>query len=53
MSILQWTQAGATASYGTMAEPCNYTQKFPAHRASLAIEYYDATVRRREEAYSC
>lgn len=29
MSALKWLQAGATASYGTVVEPCNYTQKFP------------------------
>lgn len=29
MSALRWLEAGATASYGTVAEPCNFTQKFP------------------------
>ena len=29
MSILDWLSAGATASYGTELEPCNYTAKFP------------------------
>lgn len=29
MSILKWLQLGATASYGTVKEPCNYRQKFP------------------------
>lgn len=29
MSSLQWLTAGATASYGTVTEPCNYWQKFP------------------------
>lgn len=29
MSILRWLDAGATASYGTVSEPCNYWQKFP------------------------
>jgi uncharacterized protein (TIGR03790 family) len=29
MSVLRWLEAGATASYGTTVEPCNYTQKFP------------------------
>lgn len=29
MSILQWLAAGAAGSYGTVVEPCNYTQKFP------------------------
>jgi uncharacterized protein (TIGR03790 family) len=29
MSSLKWLDAGATASYGTVSEPCNYWQKFP------------------------
>ena len=29
MSSLEWLAAGATASYGTVSEPCNYWQKFP------------------------
>jgi len=29
MSILRWLQLGATGSYGTVKEPCNYRQKFP------------------------
>lgn len=29
MSILHWLEAGATASYGTVSEPCNHWQKFP------------------------
>ncbi len=29
MSSLRWLEAGATASYGTVVEPCNYMQKFP------------------------
>lgn len=28
MSILRWLEAGATASYGAVVEPCNYPQKF-------------------------
>jgi uncharacterized protein (TIGR03790 family) len=38
MSVVAWLQAGATASYGTVVEPCNFTQKFPL--ASVAIEHY-------------
>lgn len=30
MSVLRWLEAGASASYGTVREPCNYTEKFPA-----------------------
>jgi uncharacterized protein (TIGR03790 family) len=29
MSSLRWLQAGATASYGAVAEPCNFPEKFP------------------------
>ena len=39
MSILRWIEAGATASYGTVVEPCNYTQKFP-NTTVLLSHYY-------------
>jgi uncharacterized protein (TIGR03790 family) len=29
MSSLKWLEAGATASYGTVSEPCSHWQKFP------------------------
>lgn len=29
MTVLSWIQAGATASHGTVSEPCAYVQKFP------------------------
>ncbi len=29
MSSLEWLNAGATGSYGTVVEPCNFPQKFP------------------------
>jgi uncharacterized protein (TIGR03790 family) len=29
MSILRWLEAGVTGSYGTVVEPCNFTDKFP------------------------
>ncbi|MBC8072665.1 MAG: TIGR03790 family protein [Deltaproteobacteria bacterium] len=29
MSCLAWLEAGATGSYGTVVEPCNYLAKFP------------------------
>ncbi len=38
MSILRWLDAGATASYGTVVEPCNYPQKFP--NPGIAIYWY-------------
>jgi len=38
MSSLRWLEAGATASYGTVSEPCNYWQKFP-HPAVVMKHY--------------
>jgi uncharacterized protein (TIGR03790 family) len=38
MPATDWLAAGATASYGTVEEPCNYVEKFP--RASLLIDHY-------------
>jgi uncharacterized protein (TIGR03790 family) len=38
MSALRWLEAGATASYGTVVEPCNLPQKFP-NPAVLAARY--------------
>jgi len=38
MSSLQWLEAGATASYGTVSEPCNYWQKFP--QSSVLLKQY-------------
>ncbi len=35
MSSLKWLEAGATASYGTVSEPCNHWQKFPNPTALL------------------
>lgn len=29
MTVLDWIEAGAVASYGTVSEPCNHLQKFP------------------------
>lgn len=29
MSALRWLEAGATGSFGTVVEPCNYLTKFP------------------------
>lgn len=40
MSILSWLEAGATASFGTVEEPCAYTEKFP--QASVLIPTYFA-----------
>jgi len=38
MSVLDWIDAGATASYGTVSEPCNHLQKFP--HPQLLIQAY-------------
>ena len=38
MPITQWLDAGATASYGTVEEPCNYNAKFS--QASVLIDQY-------------
>ena len=29
MSAIEWLKQGATASYGSVSEPCNHTEKFP------------------------
>lgn len=29
MTVFEWLEAGATASYGTVMEPCNFPGKFP------------------------
>lgn len=38
MSVLDWLESGATASYGTVSEPCNHLQKFP-HPQVLMLNY--------------
>ncbi|CAM8664057.1 TIGR03790, TIGR03790 family protein [Comamonadaceae bacterium] len=38
MTALEWLEAGATASYGTVSEPCNHWQKFP-HPQVLLLNY--------------
>jgi len=38
MSSLRWLEAGATASYGTVVEPCNHPQKFPL--PAVAMFFY-------------
>jgi uncharacterized protein (TIGR03790 family) len=35
MSALEWITSGATATYGTVSEPCNHLQKFPNPRLLL------------------
>lgn len=38
MTVLSWIQAGATASHGTVSEPCAHLQKFP-HPQLLLLFY--------------
>ena len=38
MSSLRWLDAGATASYGSVSEPCNYWQKFP--NPTVLLKHY-------------
>ncbi len=38
MSVLRWLDAGVTGSYGTVVEPCAFTQKFP--NPGIVIERY-------------
>lgn len=35
MTVMAWIQAGATATYGTVSEPCAHLQKFPHPQALL------------------
>ena len=38
MSALRWLEAGATGSYGTVVEPCNFPSKFP--NPGLLMAFY-------------
>ena len=38
MSALEWISSGATASYGSVSEPCSHPQKFP-HPQLLLLHY--------------
>lgn len=38
MSAMRWLEAGATGSYGTAIEPCNFVEKFP--NPLLAMQHY-------------
>lgn len=43
MTVLSWIHAGATASYGTVSEPCAHWQKFPHPQALLLFYSQGAT----------
>lgn len=57
MSSLRWLEAGATASYGTVVEPCNHLSKFPYPAVAMwsyangdtALEAYWKSVERPGE----
>ena len=38
MSSIDWLEAGAAASYGTVVEPCNFPGKFP--NVSVVMQHY-------------
>jgi uncharacterized protein (TIGR03790 family) len=38
MNVMRWLDAGATASYGTVSEPCNHWQKFP--NGMVLLQWY-------------
>ena len=38
MNVLEWISSGATATYGTVSEPCAHAQKFP-HPQLLLLHY--------------
>jgi uncharacterized protein (TIGR03790 family) len=40
MTAFDWLQAGATGSYGTVVEPCNFPEKFP--NADIVVRRYAA-----------
>lgn len=40
MSSLRWLQAGATGSFGTVVEPCNFNAKFP--NPAVLLRHYMA-----------
>lgn len=44
MNVLCWLEAGVTASYGTVVEPCNHPQKFPDARILTDAYFRGATV---------
>jgi uncharacterized protein (TIGR03790 family) len=43
MTVLSWIDAGATASYGTVSEPCAHLEKFPNPQALILFYAQGAT----------
>ena len=44
MSAMRWLEAGATGSYGSAIEPCNFVQKFPNPLLAMWHYGYGATM---------
>lgn len=44
MSSLSWLEAGATGSYGTVVEPCNFPAKFPNPKSAMFWYLQGATL---------
>jgi uncharacterized protein (TIGR03790 family) len=44
MSCVAWLEAGATASFGTVVEPCNFVDKFPNPVVATAHYYRGQTL---------
>lgn len=44
MSSLRWLEAGATGSYGTVVEPCNFPAKFPNPKSAMFWYLQGATL---------
>jgi len=44
MSCVAWLKAGATGSYGTVVEPCNYPAKFPSSTVAASHYFRGATL---------
>ena len=44
MSAVEWISSGATASYGSVSEPCSHPQKFPHPQLLLLYYLQGATV---------
>lgn len=44
MNVLCWLEAGATASYGTVVEPCAWPQKFPEPQRFVEAYFHGKTM---------
>ena len=44
MSAIEWLRGGATGSYGTVVEPCNFVEKFPHPGSAMQAYLSGATL---------